>query len=201
MKTLGQKRPHGAPPPEYKTCVECGETKPLTGFYNSKLRRCRPCQKERMRYQLERPARLELPPQCAYCTMCGEAKPVDEFSWGFRMGKTRRATWCKSCHGAYLKRYNTSHPEQRRWHHMNHKVRRRTRMVGAVTRPQWQAILSIYGHRCVYCGGKRRLGQDHIVPLAKGGTHSPDNVVPACLSCNVRKGIRPPKLLQLHLIR
>jgi 5-methylcytosine-specific restriction endonuclease McrA len=29
---------------------------------------------------------------------------------------------------------------------------------------------------------------DHVVPLAKGGTHAKENLRPAHLDCNVRKG-------------
>jgi 5-methylcytosine-specific restriction endonuclease McrA len=29
----------------------------------------------------------------------------------------------------------------------------------------------------------------HMVPLIRGGEHSPDNVVPCCQSCNSRKGL------------
>ena len=41
--------------------------------------------------------------------------------------------------------------------------------------------------RCVYCGTALdydRATLDHVHPLAKGGTHSPGNVVSACPPCN-----------------
>jgi 5-methylcytosine-specific restriction endonuclease McrA len=44
--------------------------------------------------------------------------------------------------------------------------------------------------RCYYCGLERKLTQDHVVPLSKGGSHSKDNVVAACRSCNSSKGDR-----------
>lgn len=31
---------------------------------------------------------------------------------------------------------------------------------------------------------------DHVVPLARGGTHDLDNLVLACMGCNCRKGVR-----------
>ena len=43
------------------------------------------------------------------------------------------------------------------------------------------------GRRCVYCGSPleyARATLDHVHPLAKGGTHSPGNVVSACPPCN-----------------
>lgn len=41
--------------------------------------------------------------------------------------------------------------------------------------------------RCVYCATPleyARATLDHVHPLAKGGTHSPGNVVAACPPCN-----------------
>lgn len=32
---------------------------------------------------------------------------------------------------------------------------------------------------------------DHVVPVCRGGGHSPDNLVAACCECNVRKGNKP----------
>jgi 5-methylcytosine-specific restriction endonuclease McrA len=47
---------------------------------------------------------------------------------------------------------------------------------------------------CNYCFGLIPNGKvptiDHVVPLARGGAHSPSNLVAACLSCNVSKGAK-----------
>jgi 5-methylcytosine-specific restriction endonuclease McrA len=44
---------------------------------------------------------------------------------------------------------------------------------------------------CVFCGALADT-VEHITPLARGGWEHPDNLVPACGSCNFSKG---PKLL------
>jgi 5-methylcytosine-specific restriction endonuclease McrA len=47
------------------------------------------------------------------------------------------------------------------------------------------------GNRCQYCGKRfqtSELSLDHVVPLSRGGPSTWDNVVCACLPCNVRKG-------------
>jgi 5-methylcytosine-specific restriction endonuclease McrA len=36
----------------------------------------------------------------------------------------------------------------------------------------------------------RSASVDHLVPLSKGGEHSPENVETACLQCNISKGNR-----------
>lgn len=41
-------------------------------------------------------------------------------------------------------------------------------------------------HRCQYCAGPAE-SIDHVIPRARGGQHTWDNVVAACRSCNVRK--------------
>lgn len=43
---------------------------------------------------------------------------------------------------------------------------------------------------CHYCGRKfphQELTMDHLVPLARGGRSTKDNLVPSCKDCNNRK--------------
>lgn len=43
--------------------------------------------------------------------------------------------------------------------------------------------------KCAYCGkGERRLQVEHIIPKAKGGSDSPNNLTMACRPCNQKKG-------------
>ncbi len=72
--------------------------------------------------------------------------------------------------------------------------KRRARKKGSdatLTEDQWLAILKSYKYKCAYCGKREKLTQDHVIPLSRGGRHSSDNVVPACRSCNGKKGDRP----------
>lgn len=48
---------------------------------------------------------------------------------------------------------------------------------------------------CHYCEKKIKSSEltlDHIVPLARGGTSTPGNVVPACRDCNRDKKLDTP---------
>lgn len=48
-------------------------------------------------------------------------------------------------------------------------------------------------YKCAYCGidGKdAELQIDHIVPVAKGGSHHIGNLITSCRSCNQSKGIK-----------
>jgi len=56
----------------------------------------------------------------------------------------------------------------------------------------WNLIQTVFGHRCAYClRGDLPLTMDHVLPISRGGRHTPENVVPACKSCNSRKKDRP----------
>lgn len=41
---------------------------------------------------------------------------------------------------------------------------------------------------CQYCGTKRDLTLDHVVPSSRGGSHAWTNLVTACKRCNAKKG-------------
>jgi 5-methylcytosine-specific restriction endonuclease McrA len=59
-------------------------------------------------------------------------------------------------------------------------------------------------NRCQYCGQKfptHQLSLDHVTPRSRGGLATWDNIVCACLKCNVRKGGRNPSEAGMRLIR
>jgi 5-methylcytosine-specific restriction endonuclease McrA len=45
------------------------------------------------------------------------------------------------------------------------------------------------------------LSLDHVVPRSRGGSTTWDNVVCACLTCNVKKGGRTPQEARMRLKR
>ena len=54
---------------------------------------------------------------------------------------------------------------------------------------------------CQYCGAKGDLTFDHVIPRARGGVTSWENVVAACSPCNLRKGSKSLKQVGMHLRR
>lgn len=55
---------------------------------------------------------------------------------------------------------------------------------------------------CQYCGKRystRDLSLDHVIPKSIGGKASWENLVCACLKCNVKKGGRTPKQAGMRL--
>jgi 5-methylcytosine-specific restriction endonuclease McrA len=86
-----------------------------------------------------------------------------------------------------------------------HTHKRRLRMLaGEYDRTVTRANLrKQYGDQCFYCEcvmdfGRYKRGEtprhlasiEHVHPISKGGTHTWDNVVLACLDCNLRKNAR-----------
>jgi 5-methylcytosine-specific restriction endonuclease McrA len=59
-------------------------------------------------------------------------------------------------------------------------------------------------NQCQYCGKKfptTELSLDHVVPRSQGGQSTWENMVCACINCNVKKGGRTPKQAHMTLIR
>lgn len=69
------------------------------------------------------------------------------------------------------------------------------RLPKSTRRKQKDAILIRDGYRCQYCGRNMLvdvdsfllISIDHIQPMTSGGKHGPDNMVTACIPCNVLK--------------
>lgn len=60
------------------------------------------------------------------------------------------------------------------------------------------------GNQCQYCGKHfpmSELSLDHVVPRSRGGVTSWENIVCACVACNVRKGGRTPQEATMNLVR
>lgn len=54
-------------------------------------------------------------------------------------------------------------------------------------------VFSRDGHGCVYCGSvKRPFHLDHVIPLSRGGSSDPNNLVTSCAACNIAKGAKTP---------
>ena len=57
-------------------------------------------------------------------------------------------------------------------------------------------------YTCQYCGKQtRQLTLDHVTPRYRGGQHTWENVVSACVPCNRRKAGRTPQEARMILVR
>ena len=67
-----------------------------------------------------------------------------------------------------------------------------------------RAVLARDDHQCQYCGRKLPVAQlslDHVLPRSRGGQTTWENIVCACLKCNVAKGSRTPTEAGMQLAR
>jgi 5-methylcytosine-specific restriction endonuclease McrA len=72
----------------------------------------------------------------------------------------------------------------------------RARRLGATGKLYGREVKLIVGP-CRYCGGAQARW-DHLIPLARGGTNTIDNLVPCCIACNKTKGNRTPDQWRGH---
>ena len=59
------------------------------------------------------------------------------------------------------------------------------------------------GNKCQYCGKRfstADLSLDHVLPRSQQGKSTWENIVCACIRCNVKKGGRTPEQANMHLI-
>lgn len=164
-----------------KTCSRCAQTKPITefgihkktkdGFYSQ----CLICR---------RLART------AYRLRCAENIKIQQRT-NYEANRDKRI--------AYADKRIKDNPERHAFYmaiskKRNHvKIaadsrRRRARMLSngiyLITKKE---VAKLLASSCFYCGSKERMTIDHVIAIARGGTDSIGNIVPACKSCNSRK--------------
>ena len=59
----------------------------------------------------------------------------------------------------------------------------------AISKEVIEAIFKSSNYACNNCASKEYLTIDHIIPLAKGGLNSKENLQALCLNCNQKKGV------------
>lgn len=82
------------------------------------------------------------------------------------------------------------------------------RLVYLIKRPHHQRKLTRHEvfnrdrYTCQYCGKETAaLTLDHVVPRQRGGLHTWENLVSACIPCNRRKAGRTPQEAGMSLLR
>lgn len=107
-----------------------------------------------------------------------------------------------------VRRWQQNNPDkvrigQRRWAKANldkyrkynhqHRARKHS-LPHTFTEQDWQRALEYFNGCCAYCGNPpslfdahSTLHQEHHAPEIKGGDYTPNNIIPACQSCNFSK--------------
>ncbi len=201
-----------------KRCTKCLEWKPISDFHRDRTKRdglkaqCRACQNESKREYRARPdvkarqrTRSRTHPRLgAVRLLPGRITPIAFRRWRAQNRERKQAHL-----QAHLRKW---HAQNRKasyeWRKENHETiqagRQRYRAllveapINSLDPAQWLWLLEQYDHHCAYCGqSTEQLGEkltpDHVVPLSKGGNNCLSNIVPACATCNSRKGARTPQ--------
>jgi 5-methylcytosine-specific restriction endonuclease McrA len=95
-------------------------------------------------------------------------------------------------YAAYCRAHRAAHPESVAAGNHNRKARKLGN-GGSHTAEDIQSQYDRQGGKCFYC--HEALGRyhvDHVIPLSKGGSNGPENLVIACPACNLSKGAKHP---------
>ena len=174
-------------PPYNGPCIICGSPDP--GYFKHfVLKMCGKCYSRHARHK---------PPLPRFCVDCGK-----------QLGPKTKLERCPNCHNKW--RYHNSQAHKQgvrnrtrkyrqtnngKLHEKLHRQRRRAKIAETectLTPEEWEQVLKSYDYRCAYCGSKENIQMDHIIPVSKNGPTTKHNIVPACRSCNMSKGNRPP---------
>lgn len=137
-------------------------------------------------------ALFDPPKKQSRCSRCSAQKARDDRA---RFPERVKATNKKS-REKHSKRRNATTMEWRKGHPENRRsassrsTAKRREATGSHTIEEWRRLLREHDYRCVYCGvglTEDTASRDHATPLARGGSDNADNIVPACLPCNIKK--------------
>lgn len=126
------------------------------------------------------------------CVFCGEAKPLDDFprNGSDSDGKTVYRLDCKVCYN--LRRQENKSKNKKAHSDFIGGQKRRGEEAPALSHQEWKEVMIFFSGECAYCGCTTKRGQrltrDHLQPISNGGETIPENIVPACSSCNSSKG-------------
>ncbi len=128
------------------------------------------------------------------------AKRADK-STGVRI-RASQADWrerTRERRRAQFREWEKCNPEKVSLRDRRSKARRRV-IIGTPDPLNYERIIAEHGMVCHICGDEIKsfadLHFDHVIPLARGGPHSYENVRPSHKRCNLRKGAKLlPELL------
>lgn len=88
-------------------------------------------------------------------------------------------------------RYQKRHPEIRQFHERKRRARK-ANAEGFFTKSDVDLLYKSQKAKCWHCGKSIVNGYhiDHLIPLARGGTNWPNNLVLSCPTCNLSKGAK-----------
>jgi 5-methylcytosine-specific restriction endonuclease McrA len=196
-----------------KRCSKCGAEKPLAEFSRDKSRgrlrpQCKACRAESSRRYHANNRAVVLEKKRRYREANKEAEAqrsiryreanrdkVAAYKRRWREANKdalaeRRRLWCEA-NPDHNRLWREANPEKARV--ILHRSRSRKRNAeGSFTAADIDRQRKAQKGKCYYCGKKCKLTVEHLVPLDRGGTNWPDNIVLACKPCNSGKRNKLP---------
>lgn len=182
-----------------RQCLECGQLLPLTDFRkNNKslagyTRRCKPCllalDNARWAAMPEGEAEAKLAARREQRAQHRRDNPEKI--------KAQKAAHFQRHREKCLERTRANrlaNPERLRQLARGWQNTRRSRKAGGITAKQQADWEAAQAKVCYWCGCRcaKAYHVDHYTPLATGGKHEIDNLVIACVPCNLKKNAKDP---------
>ena len=202
-----------------KRCTMCREERDARCFYKHKEKKdglssyCKACAKARCRAWRQKNAEYLLQKNRRWRKERPENARASTRKYGKThreqgLARTRRWRAKNVEHAAVLSRrsqlaWKKKAPQAFAAYYAASKQRYRARKITApvvdFTTTEWKFLRELYDHCCAYCGKPQAcLTQDHVVSFLQKGPHTLTNILPACRSCNSKKGAN--KFIIPHLL-
>lgn len=99
-------------------------------------------------------------------------------------------------HPGYWRKWEATHPGEAEAHaaRQRGRIARKLGNGGSHTAVDVKVQHKRQHGRCFWCEAKTGATYhvDHVIPLCKGGSNGPENIVVACSHCNLSKGAKHP---------
>lgn len=159
-----------------KVCEKCRMEKPLFSFQRHKRvdgsigrgAKCQSCRQSPLATKRTYKPYLKNSFWVKFCANCLTVRPLKEFtkklkSWGY----------CKDCNTIKTTEYLAR--------------KKGSKILVSFTKKDIIKRDGLYCYLCKKLLTEKEATLDHIIPLARGGDHKPENIKVACLSCNSSK--------------
>lgn len=126
------------------------------------------------------------------------AREINRTSWNKNKDKYNEARRGDPVTAQQMRDWQKANPAKIREYNRRRKARSKG-ASGRHTEDELVALWARYGGLCAYCGEQAEHA-DHVMPLSKGGSDDIENIVPACVACNLSKKDKAPDLWYSELV-